>query len=307
MTNQPTDRWAALVSDPDRRAAAEIEGQLAPLGFEVVTIPDLEDVGDAVAKHQRALVLAAPPGNWAAAAQHSRQWRERARQCVVAFLLRDYDRADIAAAFESGADEVLVKPVVAAELRARMQRAMRLLALETYCEHLNGEAVLLAEISARARMHSRRYLQAQLGNEIDRARRFSHALAVILTEVTGACLDERLLRSLGVFLNNFVRAQVDWVARYSDRSFALVLPETTLLGAARAAHRLRAALTQASLASAGLPKHLKLSYGVSALDQVTAMDLPDTKLLMDSAEAFLQEAVRSGPDQIVGGHPQTTH
>ena len=307
MTNQPSDRWAAIVSDSDRHSTSEIEGLLAPLGFNVVAVPDLESVVAAVGAHERALVLAAPANSWDYVAQWCRELREHAKQCYVAFLLSQYRDTDVAAAFEAGADDVLVKPVIPVELRARMQRAVRMLALEEYREHLNGEAILLSEISARARMHSRRYLQAQLGNEIDRARRFSHALAVILTEVTGSRSDERLLRSLGMFLNNFVRAHVDWVARYSDRSFALVLPETTLLGAVRAAHRLRAALTQATLASAGLPKQLKLSFGVSALDQVSAMDLPDTKLLMDSAEAYLLEAVRSGPDQIVGGHPQTTH
>lgn len=307
MTNPTPDRWAAIISDSDRRSTDEIEGLLTPLGFDVVPVPDPEDIRSAVSAQGRALILAAPPDDWSRASQWCRDWRESAKQCHITFLLKSYRDMDVAAAFENGADDVFVKPVVAVELRTRLERAVRTLVLEEYRENLNGEAILLSEIAARTSMHSRRYLQAQLANELDRARRFSHALAVILTEVTSTRSDERLLRSLGVLLNNFVRTHVDWVARYSDRTFALVLPETTLLGAVRAAHRLRAALTQATLASAGLPKQLKLSFGVSALDQVSAMDLSDTKMLMESAEAYLLEAVRSGPDRIVGGHPQTTH
>lgn len=307
MTQSPSGRWAAIVSDPDRDSTGDVESHLGRLGFDVVPVPGMAEVAAAVRIHDRAVILAAAPENWAPATQWCRDWREGAKQCYITFVLNKYRDADVAAAFESGADDVLVKPVIPVELRTRLERAVRTLALEEYREHLNGEAVLLSEISAGARLHSRRYLQAQLGSELDRARRFSHALAVILTEVTNTRSDERLLRSLGVFLNNFVRAHVDWVARYSERSFALVLPETNLFGAVRAAHRLRAALTQATLASAGLPKQLKLSFGVSALDQVSAMELPDTKVLMDSAEAYLLEAVRSGPDRIVGGHPQSMH
>lgn len=307
MTESSADRWAAIVLDPDRSSASAIEGLLGPLGFAVVAAPRPEDVGLALRQHARALILAAMPEGRNGVVEWCQEWHHAAKQCYVTLLLERYDPADVALAFESGADDVLVKPVIGAELRTRMTRAVQSLLLEDYRDRLNSEAILLSEIAVRSRLHSRRYLQDQLGHEVDRARRFAHALALILVEVIGTRPDERLLRNFGMFLNRFVRVHVDWVARYTDRSFALVLPETTLLGAVRAAHRLRGLLNETALQAAGLPGHIKVGFGVSALDEVSAADLPDTRLLMESAEAFLREAVRTGSDRIIAGRPEVTH
>ncbi|MGE0030838.1 MAG: diguanylate cyclase [Steroidobacteraceae bacterium] len=307
MTEANADRWVAIVSDPDRQASSAIEGLLDPLGFEIVAAPYAEDVTAAVQHHRRALILAAMPDDGDRMAEQCQQWHEVAKQCYVTVLLERYCDKDVATAFESGADDVMVKPVIPAELRARMTRAVQVMLHEDYRARLSGEAVLLSEISVRSPLHSRRYLQEQLGNEMDRAKRFAHALALILVEVVGTRPDERLLRNFGVFLNSYVRVHVDWVARYTDRTFALVLPETTLLGAVRAAHRLRAILNESALRAAGLPSQLNVSFGVSAVDEVSAAELPDTATLMTSAEVYLQEAVRTGPDRIIAGRPQITH
>lgn len=307
VANSSEDRWTAIVSDPDEQAANSIAEQLRPLGLDVVKEPRIEAVGAAVRNHGRALILVAMKDSGAGAAERCREWRELARRCYITFLLEQYRDTDVAHAFNSGADDVLVKPVVDIELCTRLTRAAAALSAEDTIARLNGEAVLLAEIAVRAPMHSRRYLEDQLGNEVDRARRFAHALALILIEVVGTPHDERLIRHFGEFLHRYVRVHVDWVARYTDRSFALVLPETTLLGAVRAAYRLRGILQKTALPAAGLPHKMRVSFGVSALDEVSATLLPDTQALMDSAEAYLREAVRSGADRIIAGRPELPH
>lgn len=307
MTDSRADRWVAIVSDPDAGSTKALDGQLRQLGFEVVVVPRAEDVADTLRRHGRALILAALPDSGGTIIERCQEWRSVSQRCYVSLLHDGYDAARIAQSFESGADDVMVKPVVEAEMRTRLTRAVHTLLLEDYRERLNGEAVLLSEISVRSRLHSRRYLHDQLGNEMDRARRFAHALALILVQVVATRADERLLRNFGVFLNGFVRAHVDWVARYTERTFALVLPETQLLGAVRAAHRLRSLVNQSALLSAGLPPELKVSIGVSALDAVSASELTDTRHLMEAAESYLREAVHSGPDRIIAGKPQLAH
>lgn len=307
VTDSSVDRWAAIVSDPDEQSANRIAEQLQPLGFDVVEEPRIEAVGAAVERHGRALILVAIQDDGADVAARCREWRELAKQCYITFLLPQYRDTEVARAFQSGADDVLVKPVVDVELCARMTRATQALSMEELQAQLNGEAILLSEIAVRSPMHSRTYLQVQLGNEVDRARRFAHALAVILIEVVGTPPDERLIRHFGEFLHRYVRVHVDWVARYGDRSFALVLPETTLLGAVRAAYRLRGILNKSPLPAAGLPSKVRVNFGVSALDEVSATLLPDTQTLMDSAEACLREAIRTGPDRIIAGRPQRPH
>ena len=307
MTDSSEDRWTAIVSDPDEGATNAIAEQLGPLGFDVVKESRIEDVGAAARRHGRGLILASMKENGTGATERCREWRDLAKQCYITFLLNEYRDTDVASAFRAGADDVLVKPLVNIELCTRMARAVRSLSMEELQNQRDGEAILLSEIAVRSPMHSRRYFQDQLGNEVDRARRFAHALALILVEVVGVPPDERLIRHFGEFLHRYVRVHVDWVARYTDRSFALVLPETTLLGAVRAAHRLRSILSKAALPAAGQPQKLRVSFGVSALDEVSATLLPDTQTLMDSAEAYLREAVRTGPDRIIAGRPQHPH
>lgn len=307
MTDSSVDRLTAVVSDPDEQAANAIAEQLGPLGFDVVKAPGIADVTNAIRSRGRALILAAMKENGTDAAERCREWREATKQCYITFLLGQYRDTDVANAFQAGADDVLVKPVVDVELRTRMARAALTLSLEDMQSRLNGEAILLSEIAARSPLHSRRYLQDQLGNEVYRARRFAHALALILIEVVGTPADERAIRHFGEFLRRYVRDHVDWVARYTDRTYALVLPETTLLGAVRAAHRLRSILSHAAQPAADLPASLRVSIGVTALDEVTNALVPDTQALMDSAEGYLREAIRTGPDRIIAGRPQLPH
>jgi GGDEF domain-containing protein len=112
------------------------------------------------------------------------------------------------------------------------------------------------------------------------------------------------MRSLGRFLAGRFRTNVDWVARYDDRRIALVFPETTLSGALRAAERLNLALGGEERTALKLPNPLSIKYGVLALDatQLSGHDAPpDSRLLLDAAETYLDDALRSGRS-IVGGH-----
>ena len=267
----------------------------------VVALASPATVVAAARAHKRTLVLLAPssqdPHPWAA----SRKLHDNADNHHVIGLLDRYDPAEIAAAFAAGADDVLTKPLIPAELDARIRLGKRVLILEETRSTLEEEGGLLAEISTRASFHSRRYLQSELTNELTRARRFEHALAVIVAEARQPEGGERAMRSFGQVLSRLCRSRVDWIARHGDRSYAVVLPETDLVGALSAAGRLQTELAVREASDSS--ESLVISLGVSALygNDADAVEKTDSQLLLDAAEQYLKEAMRKGPGQIVGG------
>jgi diguanylate cyclase (GGDEF)-like protein len=233
--------------------------------------------------------------------------RTATRNAYIIFLLDGRARQSIEQAFDAGADDVISKPIVDAELRARVRLAGRVVALEEYGNRIHGEGTLLSEIAVNASLHSRQYLEIELGRELDRARRFAHPIGVLLAQAHPTNLGEHVLRSYGKFLCAHLRTRVDWVARYEERSFAVVLPETTLDGAARVAVRLQASLRKEDVTSGGLPENLQANIGVSAFDRASTVDVPSPQTLLAGAAAQLQSATRDGLGRISTAYPQRRH
>ena len=84
-----------------------------------------------------------------------------------------------------------------------------------------------------------------LGQEIQRAIRHKHSLALLLFDIDdlsqinreyGRGVGDRLLERMGILARRFFRTH-DWVARHSDDAIGVLLPETTLDQAATLAAR----------------------------------------------------------------------
>lgn len=83
-------------------------------------------------------------------------------------------------------------------------------------------------------VHTRPVLEAALEKEIYRAKRFRHGLALILFDVDrlagingrhGYGFGDRVLERIGIVMRNYFREH-DWVARWSEDTFVVLLPET---------------------------------------------------------------------------------
>src|SRR5512138_128408 len=173
------ERCTAIVSDEDPVAVTCIEDALRRRDYHVETVT-ARNVVAAAHEHKRALVLMAPRSTDRDPWLPFRRMHDGADEHHVISLLDRYGADTVTAAFGAGVDDVLVKPLIPAELDARLSLAKRVLALEDARATLENEGTLLAEISTRATFHSARYLQSELANELTRARRFAHAVAVIV-------------------------------------------------------------------------------------------------------------------------------
>ena len=286
MKRATAKTWKAIVADSDDDLLASIRDCMQSFGYDTERVRSSEGIVSALSGRTRAVVIASTSLPDLDAARLCRDVRAAARNAYVLLLLDDNAGDAIELAFEAGADDILSKSSREAELRARLNLATRVVALEDYRNRMHGEGTLLAEIAANTTLHSRRYLEVELGRELDRARRFAHPVGVLLAQAQPGELDERMVRT------------------YGERSFAVVLPETTLDGAARVALRLQSALDGDAMRSVGLPSMLRTNIGVCAFDRASTLDLPSPQSLLAGAEAQLVFATREGFGRIARGYPK---
>ena len=130
---------------------------------------------------------------------------------------------------------------------------------------------------------NRRALSEELEQELDRARRYSLAITILLADIDrfklvndtrGHIAGDSVLRQVGELLRREARS-LDIVARYGGEEFVVVMPETALHGAAIFAERLRRRVMHHDFADPGDdPLTLTVSIGVASFpdERVTSAD-----------------------------------
>ena len=160
----------------------------------------------------------------------------------------------------------------------------------------------LAHTDALTGCLNRRALTDALERELDRARRYSLVLTVLLVDLDhfklindtlGHLVGDSVLRQLGALLRHEVRS-VDSVARYGGEEFVIVLPETGIHGAFVFADRMRQRIAVQPFDDMG-DQRVTVSIGVASFpdQRVTS---PDT--LLNVADAALYRAKADGRNVV---------
>jgi two-component system, chemotaxis family, response regulator WspR len=231
------------------------------------------------------------------------------------------DPRDKSRAFEIGASDYLVKIPDKIELIARVRAHSRsflaqlerdeayqaLAALKHQLEVKNAELQRLSTVDGLTGLANRRRFDEVLDQECRRARRENSPLALIMTDVDffkkyndsyGHQGGDECLRRVASVLAQAARRPADLAARYGGEEFALVLPHTTVEGAAIVAEGLRAGVAALNIlhTSSGAAPHVTLSLGV-AVAYPESPDLDPDKLI-EHADAALYDAKRSGRNRF---------
>jgi len=138
-------------------------------------------------------------------------------------------------------------PLVSQRVR---EASLRLLAAwTTRAVHTPSASALTDALTT---LHTRAVFEAAVGKECHRTERFAHPFALFVIDVDalgelniahGYGVGDRVLERLGILLRTFFR-QHDWVARYEEDAFAVLLPETTAADAATLAERARSTIEE---------------------------------------------------------------
>jgi two-component system, cell cycle response regulator len=248
-----------------------------------------------------ALLLEDPLGEEDAFTVLNRLCRNEARVDLPVVVLAQ-NAFTLARAFEFGADDVLIHPVDAIELLARLGRR-RALKQRTDALLVQGERFeKLALIDGLTQIHNRRHFQIRLAEEFRRAQRYDNPLALILADLdnfktvndsAGHVVGDFVLRKVAGCFMACIR-DTDTAARWGGEEFAVVLPQTHLAGALTVAERIRKDIAGLNL-EPKYPRGVSASLGVASYP---AAHVHTTEEMVRAADEALYRAKREGRNRV---------
>ncbi|HET7753946.1 MAG TPA: diguanylate cyclase [Anaeromyxobacteraceae bacterium] len=196
-----------------------------------------------------------------------------------------------------GAIDFLQKPFSERELRARIDRTLRLARRQSQLQ-------VLAETDSLTGLANRRAFHGRLALEVKRARRYGTPLACLMVDMDhlkpindllGHAAGDRAIATIAELLRGELR-ETDFGARYGGDEFVLLLPHTTAAEGRVLAARLCDRIRDTTLQVDGQPVALAASFGVSELPDGPPEQAGEEMLRM--ADAALYEAKAAGRGRV---------
>jgi diguanylate cyclase (GGDEF)-like protein len=157
-------------------------------------------------------------------------------------------------------------------------------------------------------LFTRALFETVLAKEVDRASRYVYPISVILFDVDnlsvinkehGYGVGDRILERLGILIRGFFR-QHDWIARYSEDEFAVLLTGSDAGHAGELAERVRATVEERlEFTDHRTDLLVRVTVSASAINmRVKAGDVIDPARLMADAEAAMDRAKQQGRNRV---------
>jgi diguanylate cyclase (GGDEF)-like protein len=213
---------------------------------------------------------------------------------------------DAVAGLGAGADDYVRKPANQNELLARLKTGVRIVKLEQSLREANEKIQILSITDSLANTFNRRYLNEQLVKEVERARRYGHPLAAVMADLDrfkrinderGHASGDEVLKLFADLSKSVIRAS-DWIARYGGEEFVIVMPDTDVNGAARAAEKIREVCAAAPMALATGPLEVTASFGVAGLSMIPQSTESAAAQLLREADAALYNSKHDGRNRV---------
>jgi two-component system, cell cycle response regulator len=288
------ERPRVLVADDEADAREALRALLEP-EYEVSTAADGEAAVDlARAEHPDAILmdLFMPRVDGLEALERLRADAATADIPVI-FVSARADESVKVRTLDLGAADYLQKPFSERELRARLERTLRLSQSQTALRELAQTDPLTGLANLRA-------FRARIDDEVKRARRYGTPLTAVMADMDhlkpvndtlGHAAGDRAIAAVAAVIRGELR-ETDFGARYGGDEFVLLLPHTTADEGRVLAERICARLKEATLEVTGRRISIGASFGVACLPH----DGPDTaaEALVRAADAALYRAKRAG-------------
>lgn len=153
-------------------------------------------------------------------------------------------------AISRGASDFVFKPVRFEELLLRLKRVIKERQLAVERDQMLEKLKKLAITDGLTKLYNSRYFYKQLDLEVDRLKRYNHALSLLLIDIDhfkhyndsyGHLEGDKVLIRLGQIIKACLR-RMDTAHRYGGEEFTVILPETGSEEAAVVADRIRSAI-----------------------------------------------------------------
>lgn len=200
----------------------------------------------------------------------------------------------------SGVSDLLLKPVLAEELIARVGNLLRNKRLLERVEAQQAELRSMALTDQLTQVHNRHFLMEAAQLALSEARRHGHPVSLLMIDIDrfksindthGHAVGDAVLSHVAGLLKRTSRGE-DLVARFGGEEFVLVLPHCGIDNAMRKAETLRAAIERAN--PAGI--HVTVSIGIAGREGTVAATFDD---LFSRADRALYQAKAQGRNAVM--------
>ncbi len=207
------------------------------------------------------------------------------------------------AGLDAGADDFLLKPVDACELKARLNTGQRIVRLQQQLLDAQRQLQVQATRDALTGLWNRAAILEILGRELLRAEREGRAMGVILADldnfkrindVHGHLAGDDALQEIARRMTTVLRAY-DTLGRYGGEEFLIVLPGCDAQASLRLAERVReyVAVNPVELTDARVD--MTMSLGVAACEGAAG----EPSALLRAADIALYGAKAAGRNRIM--------
>jgi len=296
----------ALVADSDPERLRQLEGWLVRWGYDVTAVRNgVEAWSRLEAEREPILVLL----SWRMEAMHGidvcRKLRLHPELPSVYVLLFAGERGeeDLLVGVAAGADEFLLAPLDAVEVKARVRTGARIVEIERALRASQDALRVQSTRDAITGSWNRAAILDLLHKERERARRKSGSVGVVLAdldafrkvnEALGTPVGDEVLREAARRMSSTLRPY-DAVGRYGGEEFLIVLPGSDGLGGLTVAERIRESFSGHPVHTSAGPVSITLSLGVAAEGGEAASD---GSALLRAADTALKRAQQTGRNRV---------
>jgi diguanylate cyclase (GGDEF)-like protein len=212
-------------------------------------------------------------------------------------------KADILEGLSAGADDYVVKPIFAAELRARLETGKRIVSLQEQLLAALASAEYRASHDVLTGLSNRAAAIERLSAELARSERDGSAIAVLMADIDhfkkindeyGHLTGDVVLRHVANLLRYSVRVY-DVIARYGGEEFLIVALGCKFADATDLGHRICELVNSSPVNINGTQISTSISIGVIGAHQCAKAQ---EATLIAAADAELYRAKNSGRNRV---------
>jgi diguanylate cyclase (GGDEF)-like protein len=283
-----------LVIDPDKTVRSLLKEELELVGYKVCVAGDSEEGLKLAKKTSFSIILTDLKFPGINGFEVLKKFKEMHSDVSVIGIIPYYSlKLAIEAMAKGEVLDYVTKPFNIEEVKLVLRRV----ADRKYLLHQAGQKELYQELSildGLTGIYNRRYLDEVLRREIERAKRYSQAVSLLMIDIDdfkqyndthGHQTGDEILKKLASFLVEAVRA-TDMVFRYGGEEFAVMLPQTLKQGAIEVAKR-TINLERQNVS-------ITISIGLASYPE----DAADKDDLIAKSDAALYQAKQLGKDRI---------